>query len=498
MTARGVRLIADADVVVYDRGVEAALRWARPEAEKIAAGAPAERETAQDAISMLLAEKARDGFTVARLKWGDPFVFDSGAKEALFLHEQGIPFEVVPGVPPAIGATAYAGIPLTYPGAGDAIVLIRGHEDEIDDVPDVDWSALANLDGTLLCYAGARLVPTVIGRLIENGAPPDRSAALIFRGTQPGQRTITGTIEELLRITSDASESQGEPGLLVVGDVAGLRDHLRWFDERPLFGCKVVVTGSADHARELPERLEELGAQVIAAPTFRMTPPEDPESVDRAALSVDRYNWLVFESPAAVTTFLAALGRGPRDLRALGHVSLCAIGESTADCLHVAGLKPEVVLPEYRVELVGESLSARADLSGQHVLLVRPDHLRDLLAEDLTRRGATVTDLVAYRTTADPAESPAVQTLFRLLLDGQVQAVTFTSATAVSRFVSLFGEEPAADLLNTTTVAAIGPVTAAAAAEHGIENVIVADTFTVEGMVAALVAALRQKRSSAA
>ena len=493
MTARGVKLIADADVVVYDRGVEAALRWARPDAERIAAGAPAERETAQDAISMLLAEKARDGFTVARLKWGDPYVFDSGAKEALFLHEQGVPFEVVPGVPAAIGATAYAGIPLSYPGASDTIVLIRGHEDEIDDIPDVDWKSLAMLDGTLLCYAGARLVPTVIARLIENGAPPDQSAALIFRGTQPGQRTITGTIEDLLQATSDRSESQSEPGLLVVGDVAGLRDHLRWFDERPLFGCKVVVTGSADHARELSECLEDLGAEVIEAPTFRITPPEDPEAVDRAAASVDRYQWIAFESPAAVTMFLNALARTPRDVRALGHVSLCAIGASTADRLLAAGLKPEVMLPEYRVESVGDSLAARGDLDGQHVLLVRPDHLRDLLADDLTRRGATVTDLVAYRTAPDPAESPAVQALYRMLLDGQVQAVTFTSATSVRRFVSLFGEEPAADLLNTTTVAAIGPVTAAAAAELGIGNVIVGEAFTIRGMVAALVAALTRK-----
>ena len=199
VTARGVRVLADADVVVYDRAVEGVLRWARPEAERIEAGAPAERETAQDAISMLLAEKAREGHLVARLKWGDPFVFDSGAKEALFLHEQGIPFEVIPGVPAAIGAPAYAGVPVTYPGASDAVVLLRGHEGEIDSTPEVDWSALAQIDGTLVCYAGGRQVPTILQSLLDAGAEDDRPVALIYRGTLPTQQTVTGTLEERAR-----------------------------------------------------------------------------------------------------------------------------------------------------------------------------------------------------------------------------------------------------------------------------------------------------------
>lgn len=487
ITARGAKLLADADVVVYDRAVEAAVRGARADAERIAAGAPAERETAQDAISMLLAEKAREGHTVARLKWGDPYVFDSGAKEALFLHEQGVPFEVVPGVPAAIGATAYAGVPLTYPGAGDVLVLIRGHEDEIDDIPDVDWTSLASLQGTLLCYAGGRLVPAVLTQLLAHGTPADQAAALIYRGTLPGQHTVTGTIEELLASVAGAVESRSEPALLVVGDVAALRDHLRWFDERPLFGRKVIVTGSPEQARELSDALENLGAEAIEAPTFRIAPPEDPEAIDRAAASVDKFQWVVFESAPAVNRFLAALHRGPRDIRALGPVAICAVGSSTADRLAAAGITPDVVIPEFRVESIGEGLAARGDLSRQHVLIVRPDHLRDLLADDLSKRGATVTDLVAYRTLADPAESPAVQELYGLLLEGRVDAVTFTSATAVRRFASLFGTEPAADLLNTTTVAAIGPVTAAAATEIGITSVIVGDLFTVEGLVQALV-----------
>jgi uroporphyrinogen III methyltransferase/synthase len=485
LTARGVRLLADADVVVYDRAVDAVLRWARPDAERIAAGAPAERETAQDAISMLLAEKARDGHTVARLKWGDPFVFDSGAKEALFLHEQGVPFEVVPGVSVAIGATAYAGVPITYPGAGDALVLLRGNEDETGKVPDVDWDSLAQLEGTLVCYAGGRAVPAMLQELLDRGAPPDAAAALIYNGTTPSQRTKTGTIRELCEATAAAAAS--EPALLVVGEVTALRDHLRWFDERPLFGRRVVVTRSQEQARELVDALEDLGAQAVEAPVFRNAPPEDPEALDRAAASVDEYAWVVFESASAVSRFLAALARGPRDLRALGAVRLCAIGPSSGDRLVAAGLKPDVNLPEFGAENLGDAMAAHGPLASRRALVVRPDHVRGVVGEELQRHGAVVTDLVAYRTEAASADSPAAQRIYRMLLDSSIDAVTFTSPTAVQRFVALIGEEQAADLLNTTVVAAIGPVTAAACAGLGIKTPVIAEPYTVTGLVAALV-----------
>ncbi len=486
LTARGMRLLGEADVVVYDSPVEAVLRWARPDAERIAAGAPAERETAQDAISMLVAEKARDGHIVARLKWGDPFVFDSGGKEALFLYEQRVPFEVVPGVPAAIGSPAYAGIPPTYPGAGDTLVLIRGQEDDVGALPDVDWDALVRLDGTALCYAGPRLAAGMLQKMVDHGLPPESAVALIYRGTQPAQRTLTGTAGDLIA-TLAADGSSQDPALVVVGEVVSLRDHLRWFDERPLFGRRIVVTRSQEQARELVEGLENLGAQAILAPTFRLAPADDPEALDRAAASVDQYQWLVFESANAVARFLSALTRGPRDLRALGHVAVCAIGTSTADRLAASGIKADVVVAELGAEPVGQAMEAHGPVAGERILIVRPDHFHDAVADDLTRRGAAVTDLVAYRTAAADSDSPAAQQLYGLLLDGAVDAVTFTNPTAVRRFASLIGEEQAADLLNTTVVAAIGPVTAAAAAAIGVRRPLVAEAYTVDGLVAALV-----------
>jgi uroporphyrinogen III methyltransferase/synthase len=493
ISVRGLRLLGEADVVVYDRRVGGLLRWARADAERLDVGSPAERETAQDAISMLLAEKARDGLIVARLKWGDAFVFDSGAKEALFLHEQGVPFEVVPGVPAAFGATAYAGIPVTYPGGGDSLLLLRGHEGEQDDaMPDVDWAALAALDGTIVCHANGRLAATVLQKLLDHGAESDQPAALIFDGTLPSQTTMTGTIDTLLSAVS--TEPAAEGGTLVVGGVASLREHLRWFDERPLFGRRIVVTRSHEQSGDLLDRLQELGAQAIEAPTFRLMPPEDPEAIERAAAAVDGYKWIVFESANSAARFLAALARSRRDVRALGGVSMCAIGASTAEQLLAHGLKADVILPEFRAEAVGDALDVEHPIAGQRVLIVRPDHLRDVVATDLTKRGATVTDLVAYQTTAASPDSPAAQTLYRLLLEGQLDAVTFISPSAVSRFAALIGEEQAADLLNTTVVAAIGPVTAAAAAELGITSTIVPETYTVEGLVDALVKHFRDKK----
>ena len=493
LTTRGHSVLADADVVVYDRDVARLLRIARPEAERIEVGAPAEGAMAQDAIAMLVAEKAREGKLVARLKFGDPFLFGSGAKEALFLHEQRVPFEVVPGVPLAMGS-AYAGVPITYPGGQDALVFLRGHESAGETAPDVDWRALASVDGTIAAYTNGRQAAAILQMLIKHGRPASQSAALIYAGTLPQQQTLTGTLAEL----SAAAETRDDAASLIVGDVAGLRGHLRWFDQRPLFGKRIVVTRSREQARDLVELLEGLGAQTIEAPTFRLVPAEDPEAVDRAVASASQYQWIVFESANAVSRFCSSLLNGSRDLRALGGVRVAAIGPSTADRLEAFGLRPDVVVPESGTEATANALEADGSRAGARVLVVRPDHGRveqaiETLASELERRGAQTTDLIAYRTVPGSPESAAAQDLYRQLLDGTVDAVTFTTPTAVQRFVDLIGRDQAADLLNQTVVVAIGPVTAAAASALGIAAPQVAEPFTVSGMVGTLVKELRSR-----
>jgi len=481
ISVRGRRCLQAADVIVYDHRVHPALlRLARPDAERIDVGAAAPRALDQDAISFLIAEKAREGRTVARLKWGDPFVFDSGGKEAMFLHEQGLPFEVIPGIPAAIGGLAYAGVPITYPDAGDVVVLIRGHEGETDRSADVDWEALARLQGTLVCYAGARQIAATVKALVAHGRNEDETAALIYDGSLPSQRTVQGTLG---RIAHDLE--QDRPALLVVGSVVGLRDHLRWFDERPLFGKRIAVTRSREQAGELAEMLEDRGAEAILAPTIQILPPEDGEALDRACAAAGTYDWLIFTSTNGVDHFmerLLAIG----DIRDLKGVRICTVGPSTAGRLARFGLRIDLTPAEFRGEGVVQLFKDRGPLKGARVLLPRADLARELIADELRDAGAEVTEVIAYRTVvggSDPEEAD----LYRMLLDRQIDAITFTSASTVRNLATILGPDQTADLLRTTVVACIGPVTAEAAQRLGIHTTVMPARYTIPDLVDALI-----------
>ena len=483
VSVRGRRYLQAADVVVYDHRVQPGLlRLARSDAERIDVGAAAPKPLEQDAINFLLAEKAREGRTVVRLKWGDPFFFDSGGKEALFLHEQRIPFEVVPGIPAAIGGTAYAGVPMTYPGASDVLTFVRGHEGETDNPPEVDWARLAAAGGTLACYAGARQIGAIASALLAHGRPPEESAALIYDGTTAAQETIEGTLGD---IAGQARESG--PALLVVGAVVGLRQHLRWFDDRPLFGKRIVVTRSIEQAGELIEMLEERGAEAIPAAAIRIAPPLDAAPLAEAAARASEFDWIVFTSGNAVDSFMdRVLAAG--DVRDLKGVRLCTIGPTTATRLSRYGIRVDLTPAEFRAEAVVEALKATGDLAGKRFLLPRADIARDILAEELTRAGADVTDIVAYRTIPAAPDRAGAPDIYRMLLDRKIDAVTFTSASTVRNFVAMLGEDQAVDLLAGTVVAAIGPVTAEAAQRLGIQVNVMPRRYTIPDLVDSLVA----------
>ncbi|HEX6974412.1 MAG TPA: uroporphyrinogen-III C-methyltransferase [Vicinamibacterales bacterium] len=482
ISVRGQRSLEAADVVVYDHRVHARLlRRARRDAELIDVGAPAPRPLDQDAISILLAEKAREGKTVVRLKWGDAFVFDSGGKEALFLHEQGIPFEVIPGVPALTGGPAYAGIPVTYPEAGDLLTLVRGHEGESDVRPDVDWATLARLGGTIVCYAGAAQIRGIADALVSHGRAKDESAALIYDATIPSQHTVEGTLG-----TIAGAARPDQPALLVVGAVAGLRQHLRWFDDRPLFGKRIVVTRSREQAGEFIDMLEERGAEAIAAPTIRIAPPEDTAALDAACAAAGTYSWIVFTSANGVDAFMTCL-LATSDVRELKGVKICTTGAATAARLAHYGIRVDLTPAEFRAEAVAEALRAAGSMQGARVLLPRADIARDLLAEELRAAGAIVDDVIAYRTITATSEREGDVDVYRMLLDRQIDAVTFTSASTVNNFVKLFGREQAADLLRGTVVASIGPVTAEAAQQLGIATTVMPARYTIPDLVDALV-----------
>ena len=487
MTVRGLQCLESADVVLYDHLVPArVLRHARPDAEKIDVGTAAPQPHEQEAICYLLAEKAREGKTVARLKWGDPFVFDRGGTEALFLHEQGVRFEVVPGVPAAIAVPSYAGIPTTYPGGGDTVTFIRGHEDEGKAQPSIDWANLARLDGTIVCYAGPRQIPHFLHALLSHGRPADDSAAIVYDGTLPTQQTLTGSLETLAEAITGSTDQR--PAILVVGRVVALREHLRWFDARPLFGKRVLVTRPREQAADLVERLEAMGAETIQAPMIRIVPPEDYGPLDDACARASEFDWIVFSSVNAVDAFIARLLAGPSDLRALNGVRLCAVGPATAERLAAHGLKVDLMPSEFHAEGVVRAISAAATMSGAKILLPHADIGREVIADELKKQGADVTEVIAYRTVAVDLEREGEPDIYRMLLERRIDIVTFTSASAVRHFVHVLGAEPAADLLRTTVVASIGPVTAEAAAQFQITSAVVPAVYTVPALVEAIVA----------
>jgi uroporphyrinogen III methyltransferase/synthase len=486
ITVRGLKCLEAADVVLYDHLIHSRLlRHARADAEKIDVGGAAPQPLEQEAICYLLAEKAREGKTVARLKWGDPFVFDRGGAEALFLHEQGVQFEVIPGVPAGIAVPSYAGIPITYPGGGDTLVFVRGHEDEGKAKPSIDWASLAQLDGTIVCYAGPDQLAAMLSSLLSHGRPADDAAAVVYGGTLPTQETHLGTIGDLLR---DARESNDRrPAVLVVGRVAALREHLRWFDARPLFGKRVLVTRPREQADELVERLESMGAEAIVAPLIRILPPEDYGPLDAACERAGAFDWIVFSSTNGVDAFMERLRRTGQDLRALAGVKLCVVGTATAERLAHYRLKADLIPSEFRADAVVSAIGEAADVRGLAVLLPRADIGREVIGDQLRSQGAAVTEVVAYRTVAAETEREGEPDIYRMLLDRRIDVVTFTSASAVRNFVTVVGAEPAADLLRTTVVACIGPVTAEAAAYRHIDATIVPAHYTVAALVDAIV-----------
>ena len=486
ITVRGMQCLGEADVVLYDHLVHPRLlRYARADAEKIDVGVAAPQPLEQEAICYLLAEKAREGKSVARLKWGDPFVFDRGGSEALFLHEQGVRFEVVPGIPAGIGAPSYAGIPITYPGGGDTLTFVRGHEDEGKTRASVDWASLAKLDGTIVCYTGVSELEHILSVLVEHGRSPQDAAALVYDGTLPTQETIVGTIEELSAAIVKSPDRR--PAILVVGRVAALREHLRWFDARPLFGKRILVTRPREQAVELVERLEMMGAQAIEAPMIRIAPPDDFGPLDAACAHAQEFDWIIFSSANAVDAFVERLLATSQDVRALAGVKLGVVGPAAAERLARVGLKVELTPSEYRAESVVRAIADRGGISGMKVLLPRADIGREVLAEELRRQGADVTEVVAYRTVVAEPEREGEPDIYRMLLERHIDVVTFTSASAVRNFVRVLGAEPAADLLRWTVVASIGPVTAEAAVQCDIHTTVMPSTYTVQALVDAIV-----------
>ena len=478
LTVRGAELIGLADVVVYDALVHpSVVDRAPPGAERVYVGKRGGRRShGQAEINALLVELAGRHEVVVRVKGGDPFVFGRGGEEAEALVDGGVEFEVVPGITAGIAAPAYAGIPVTHRGLSSSVLFVTGHEDPTKSESDLDWARLARAAGTLVCFMTVRRVGDNLARIVAAGRAPDTPAAVIEWATYARQRTVVGTLATLEARMAEAGI--GSPALVVVGDVVGMRERLGWYEARPLFGRRIMVTRARAQAGRFVHALEDLGAEVVQAPTIRIAEPEDPEPLRRAVREIDSFAWVVFTSANAVEHFWRELRASGRDTRALAGVSLCAIGPATAAAIEAQGARADLVPGEYVAEAVADALTTETALPGTRVLLPRADIARETLPALLAARGAEVVDVPAYRTVPDDAAAEAVRAELRR---GRIDAITFTSSSTVRNFVDLFGRDVGA-----ARVASIGPITSATARELGLEVDVQAKEHTVPGLVAAL------------
>ena len=466
LTVRAAELLARADVVAVDALVSPEIVARIPKSSEVVyVGKRAGAHTLpQDEINQLLIDEARKGKRVVRLKGGDPFVFGRGGEEAEDLAAAGVAFEIVPGISSSIAGPAYAGIPVTHRSYATSVTLVTGHE--AGESTGINWPALAQLDGTIVFMMGLGNLPVIAQKLIEHGAPADRPVAVISKATTPEQRTVTGTLADIEQRV--AAAKLPAPAIIVVGDVVRMHEAINWFESKPLFGKRIVVTRARAQASDLKRLFEESGATVVQFPTIEIAPPRSWETLDRACQ--ERWEWLIFTSVNGVNAYHDRL---KKDARSLAGTKIAAVGETTAEALRGRGIQPDLV-PE-KFQSIALLPHFPADLRGVRIALVRAEEGRDEVLDELRRRGAEVHLAVAYRTVPVLASAGDLH---------DVDVVTFTSASTVDNF---FAAVPDAASINGSLLASIGPTTSDAIRRHGRKPDIEASNASVQALHDAVV-----------
>ncbi len=477
ITIRGLELIRQADVIIYDNLVnKGLLEYAHAGVEIIYAGKEASRhELPQKEINTLLAEKARGNEVVVRLKGGDPFIFGRGGEEAEHLAGIGIPFEIVPGVTSAISVPAYAGIPLTHRDHASTVVFITGHEDEKKSASSINWHELATGPDTLVFLMGVKNLGKIAKRLIFEGKDPDTPACVIRSGTLPAQKVVRGT---LATISEEARKMQlTPPAIIVVGSVIRLRDKLNWFEHKPLFGKRVAVTRSAHQSRRFGELLADRGAEPVYLPTIDIE-PIIPNSRLRSAIDrISSYDAIIFTSVNGASIFFAHLRGSGRDARALSGLTIIAIGAATAAHLAIYGIQADLVPEKFTSEGVVSVLEAYG-VAGRNFLIPRAEEARDVIIRYIRTNGGSCSVVPIYRATIPTPAGPVPEDL---------DIVTFTSSSTANNFIMLYGK----GILKNSVIASIGPVTTATLIKSGINVDIEAQQSDIPGLVNAIEAYLQ-------
>ncbi|PYI52209.1 uroporphyrinogen-III C-methyltransferase [Paenibacillus flagellatus] len=489
ITVRGLEAIERADAVVYDRLANPKLlRHAKPGADKIFVGKlPDKHMIKQEEISRLLVDLALQGKTVTRLKGGDPSVFGRVGEEAELLAEHGIEFEIVPGITSAIAVPAYAGIPVTHRDFTSSFSVVTGHEYPNKTYSNVNWENLANASGTIVFLMGVANIGTICGELMAHGRDPDTPGAVIRMGTWMEQRTVVGTLATLPTLVKEAGLQS--PAIIIVGDVVKLREKLAWFEKRPLFGKRVLVTRAREQASELVRLIEERGGEAVEFPVIRIRRPERAETVravDEALRRLEEYDWILFTSANGVEYTFERMRELRVDVRQMYRAKIAAVGPKTQEALAARGLIADLVPNAgFQAESLLELLQSFVT-PGERVLLPKGDLARPVLADGLRRFGAHVTEADVYENV--PSLDGGEEAL-AMLRAGAVQAVAFTSSSTVTNLLEALrrlGEPDPVGLLNGVGLYVIGPVTAKTAAEAGLRVTASADEATIESLVEAM------------
>jgi uroporphyrinogen III methyltransferase / synthase len=484
LTLRAAQVLAHADVLLYDAlASDPIVALVPPSCERIYVGKRAgEHALLQEEIEALMIARARRGGIVVRLKGGDPFIFGRGGEEATALREAGVAFEIVPGISSAVAAPAYAGIPLTHRDRSSAVTIATGHEDPValaqgQRETRLDWSKLFDPNGTLVLLMAMGNLAAICERLAHNGVAADTPVAVIQDGTRPTQRTVTGTLATI----AAAAEREGlaAPAIVVLGEVVRLREDLRWYDRRPLFGKRLLITRPAQQAQTFARAIYARGIEPILASTIAIVPPDDPEPARRAIDALAAYRWLVFTSQNGVDLFFDRLAALDCDARYVGATKIAAIGAKTAHRLRECGIRPDLVPPAFIGEEIARAL-IEASHEGDRILVYRAQDARDVLPQMLEDADRKPHVVAAYKTVfaIDPLLGEKT---------ARSDILTFTSSSTVRGFAAaLGGDDAASKATHGKLVACIGPIAAQTARDVGLHVDVIADVYTADGLLDAL------------
>ena len=483
LTLRGAELLAQAEVVIYDALVNPELlRLAPSTAEVVFVGKRSRHHTLpQEELYQLLVGKAKEGKRVVRLKGGDPYIFGRGGEEAQELADAGIPFEVVPGITSAIAVPAYAGIPLTHRDHCSSFHVFTGHEDPTRPESRLDWSLIARLSGTRVILMGMERLRSIAEAMLQEGADASTPVGLIRWGTTGRQKTLKGTLATI----ADLAEKEGfeAPAVVVIGGVVGLKEKLDWFERRPLFGQRIVVTRTRDQASQLRRQLQDQGADVLEIPTIKVTPPDQVGPLIESMASLGEYDWLVFTSPNGVSTFFEYFFKAFDDVRSLGFLRIAAVGPATAAKLKELHLKVDAMPEEYVARKICSAIGEQETLENLRILCLRAQVAQPDLVQELENKGAIVDDVACYQTVAETEDHNGAAA--RLLEEG-AEWVTFTSASTVENFNARFNLKDLKARWPQIRFATIGPETTKALQVLGLNPDVEAKPHSLEGLVKAI------------